>query len=276
MNTLGIELKKPLAHRIVEALADNALDRRVVDVRLGLKAVGVQLDNGTLGIAYRFLKDTCCDDISSLGTKPLTGRKASELLSWLCAENPLKRSVGLAVANTLTSGQIKELDNKRLLDGDVLSAFKLTGDERIAMIGYFVPIVEKIRNRCSLEIFELDTTPGPELRDSAEAPEGLRRCDIALITSTTIVNGTIDRLLDAAVDCREVVMLGPSTPLLPEVFSETPVTMLSGIVIDDDVVLRVVSEGGSMRQLLPYVQKVNLRSYRKASLNFFEMSKKSV
>ena len=55
------------------------------------------------------------------------------------------------------------------------------------------------------------------------------------------------------------VKLGPSTPLVPEVFVETPVTLLSGIVIDDDVVLRVVSEGGSMRQLLPYVKKVNLR-----------------
>ena len=253
-------MRKILAHRIEEALACFAGDRRVVDVRLGLKVVGVQLDDGTCGVAYRFMKDACCDDISRLGKEPLAGRKAAELLTWLCTENSLQRSVGLATANTLVAPFVqKGTKDGRIIDGDVLTAVKPMPGDRIAMIGYFEPMVEKIHDRCILEIYELDTSLAPGLRESSAAPEGLRRSDIALITSTTIVNGSVDRLLEAAVDCREVVMLGPSTPLIPEVFVGTPVTMLSGIVIDDDVVLRVVSEGGSMRQLLPYVQKVNLR-----------------
>ena len=51
----------------------------------------------------------------------------------------------------------------------------------------------------------------------------------------------------------------PSTPLLPEVFTDTPVTWLSGIRIESPGrVLRVVSEGGGTRNISPYVQKVNL------------------
>lgn len=253
-------MRKNLAHRIEETLAGFAGDRRVVDVRLGLKAVGVQLDDGRCGVAYRFLKDASCDSISRMGNETLAGRKATELLTWLCTENSLQRSVGLAVANTLTAPFVlKAAESGKIVDGDILSAIKLTPGDRVAMIGYFEPMVDKIREKCALDIYELDTSIAPGLRESSAAPEGLRRCDVGLITSTTIVNGTIDRLLEAAVNCREVVMLGPSTPLVPEVFVGTPVTMLSGIVIDDDVVLRVVSEGGSMRQLLPYVKKVNLR-----------------
>jgi hypothetical protein len=57
-----------------------------------------------------------------------------------------------------------------------------------------------------------------------------------------------------------VTLLGPSTPLLPEAFADTPVTWLSGIRIENPAqVLRVVSEGGGTRTFSPYVQKVNLR-----------------
>ncbi|NQT35416.1 DUF364 domain-containing protein [bacterium] len=253
-------MRKILAHWIEETLACFAVDRRVVDVRLGLKAVGVKLDDGTCGVAYRFTKDASCDDISRLGHESLAGRKASELLTWLRTENSLQRSVGLAVANALISPDLlKASANVKIVNGDVLSAIEIPTSERIAMIGYFEPMVDKIRKRCALEIYEFNTSMAPELRESSAAPEGLKRCDIALITSTTIVNGTIDRLLEAATDCREVVMLGPSTPLVPEAFAGTPVTLLSGVVVVDNEILRVVSEGGGMRRFKPYVRKVNIR-----------------
>jgi len=54
-------------------------------------------------------------------------------------------------------------------------------------------------------------------------------------------------------------MPGPSTPLVPEVFIGTPVTMLSGVRVIDDAILRAVSEGGGMRQFRPYVREINYR-----------------
>jgi hypothetical protein len=83
---------------------------------------------------------------------------------------------------------------------------------------------------------------------------------VALVTSTALITDSLDALLEAAAGRREVALLGPSTPLLPEVFAETPVTWLSGIRIESPAkVLRVVSEGGGTRAFSPYVQKVNLR-----------------
>ena len=82
---------------------------------------------------------------------------------------------------------------------------------------------------------------------------------MALITSTTIINDTVDELLEAARDCRELVLLGPSTPLIAEAFEGTAVTWLSGITVDDaDGLLRVVSEGGGTRFFRPFVTKWNI------------------
>jgi len=83
-----------------------------------------------------------------------------------------------------------------------------------------------------------------------------------LITATTLINGTIDELLAAAKDCREVVLLGPSTPLVPEVFATMPhlVTLLAGVVVTDaEELLRTVAQGGGTRDFKTSAVKVNVR-----------------
>jgi uncharacterized protein (DUF4213/DUF364 family) len=89
----------------------------------------------------------------------------------------------------------------------------------------------------------------------------LPRCQIALITATSIITHTVDSLLGAARGCRHVALLGASTPLLAAAFSTARVTTLSGVVVAaPEEVLRVVSEGGGMRQFGPHVRKVTLRA----------------
>ena len=88
----------------------------------------------------------------------------------------------------------------------------------------------------------------------------LPTCSVALITSTTLITEGLEALLEATTECRGVASPGHSTPLLPEVLADTPLTWLSGIRIENPAkVLRVVSEGGGTRNFSPFVQKVNLR-----------------
>ncbi len=243
-----------ITDRITETLSDIAVDRFVTDVRIGVKYVGVQLDDSSIGAAYAFPGNLRCDDVSFPGDKPLSGRNAGELLSWLNSDNLLHRSIGMATANAFT-----ESINKEIIAGDIRSVIEFRAGEQVAMVGYFEPLVQEIRNKCKLDIYELNTSLADGLTESSKAMEGLKSCDVALITSTSIINGTIDSLLEAATDCREVVILGPSTPLISEVFKGTPVTMLSGVVVIDSQILRVVSEGGGMKHFKPYVHKLNIR-----------------
>jgi uncharacterized protein (DUF4213/DUF364 family) len=82
-----------------------------------------------------------------------------------------------------------------------------------------------------------------------------------VLSATTLLNHTIDGLLDLCRSAREIALLGPSTPFLPEVFTRHGVTMLSGLqVVDAPHVLRIVSEGGGTRQFGRTVRKLNLRT----------------
>ena len=109
-------------------------------------------------------------------------------------------------------------------------------------------------------IVEAELEKEGDLLPEKEAYGLLPQCQVALITSTSIVNHTIDGLLDASRECREVVLLGASTPLLPEAFRNTPVTFLSGVIVNKaNEILRIVSEGGGMRYFKNNIKKVNIR-----------------
>jgi uncharacterized protein (DUF4213/DUF364 family) len=69
----------------------------------------------------------------------------------------------------------------------------------------------------------------------------------------------LDGLLDAAAGCREVALVGASTPLVPAVFGHGGVTSLSGMIVTDaSGILQIVSKGGGMGDFGRRVRKVNI------------------
>jgi len=241
----------------------------VSEVRMGLGYTAVMLASGEMGLAYTFRDeiDGCCSVFK--GPRPLAGRRAGDLLVLLGSANSIEAGVGLACANALIARQRANASpeppaSPGIQSGDVLEQILLRAEDQVAMVGHFEPLVEglKQRARC-LTVFERLEEPVGDLRPVKEAPGVLLSCQVALITSTSIINHTVDDLLRAASGCREVVLLGPSTPFLPEVFRGTPVTLLSGArVLQPAQVLQMVSEGGGMSEFKPYVRKENLRLAR--------------
>jgi len=248
--------KITIADRIAAAIDMQAAEQLVTDVRIGLGYTAVELASGRVGVAFTFresVRGCCC---AFQGMHPLLGRPASELVTLLESADPIEAAVGLACVNALAN----EVD-ERFCEGDILDHLELRTDDHVGMVGHFKPLVagltEKVR---SLTIFDQRTEPEGNIRPADEALDALSRCQVALTTATTIINHTIDDLLVSARSCREVAIIGASTPMLPDGFSAANVTLLSGVVVQKPKeVLRVVSEGGGMRQFKPYVRKVSLR-----------------
>jgi uncharacterized protein (DUF4213/DUF364 family) len=228
----------------------------VADVRIGLIYTAVYLDNGRAGLAYTFLREWEEGCRLLEGSLPLCGKPASELIPFLDSQDRIESAVGLATCNALFN-----FGQKRLRGGDVLEFVRFLPEDSVGMVGHFAPLVPALRERASsLKIFERIGKPEGDLLPEMEAYRCLRECQVAFITSTSIVNGSIDPLLKAVRSCREVVLLGATTPMIPEAFTETPVTVLSGVVVTEPLeILRVVSEGGGMRIFKNHIRKVNIR-----------------
>ncbi len=257
MHKSGTETRVGTANRLAACLAGPGRDAVVADVRIGLGYTAVALEDGRTGVAYTFRDQASGGCCAFHGLRPLAPRPAVDLLELLPSSDVLQAGVGLACANALANG-----GQVSWLEGDVLEYLDVRHDDEVAMIGNFGPLLETLRRRArSLTVFERTAEPKANLRPEQEAPDFLVHCQVALITATSLINQTLDGLLEAARNCREVAILGASTPLVPQVFEGTPVTMLSGVLVNEPrEVLRVVSEGGGMRQFSPFVRKVTWRT----------------
>ncbi len=248
-----------LSDLLLEHLESKAEGHTVIDVRVGLGYTAARLDDDAVGVAFTF-RDEFSGGCSVFGHgRPLAGRPAQELLAYLNSPSTLETAVGLATANALFNRRRPEF-----LSGDILDILDLKPTDKVGMVGFFSPILPKLQKSVAeVLIFEQQSREaigGCVPLPPGEASRRLPDCQVALLTATAIINNTIDDLLTAARGCREVVILGASTPLHPTLFSSTPVTLLSGVIVDAPTeLLRVVSEGGGMRKFKNLVTKVNVR-----------------
>ena len=243
-----------LADEIVDQALIMPANAAVKDIRIGLGYTAVLLADGRCGLAYTLHEDeyeSCCV-IPEAGK--LSERKVQELISWMKLPNAILCAIGLATLNAVLTPPAGAVES------DILDLLPVQSDDSVGMIGYFGPLVGPLKNRVqALHIFE--RRPDPEygmLPDSA-ARDYLPGCQVVIMTATTLLNNTIDDLLDLCKEAREIAILGPSTPFMPEIFRSRGVTMLSGLqVIDPGMALRIVSEGGGTRQFGRAVRKLTL------------------
>ena len=245
-----------IARRIFAELEAEASRHAVRHVVVGIVYTVVQLDNAATGLALSLRPPGCQGGGRTFdGMGPLTELRADVLLRGLLAKDPIERAVGLACANALANRA--GLDYR---DGDVRTGINVQADDRVAMIGHFRPLVKDLRQQAKdLFIFDLVDQKQGEVRPAAEAEQILPTCDVALITATSIINHSIDQVLDWASNCRDVVILGASTPMMAQVFAGTRVGSLSGVLVKNpDAVIQVVSEAGGMGRFKEFLHKVNL------------------
>ncbi|MGM0601479.1 MAG: Rossmann-like domain-containing protein [Candidatus Rifleibacteriota bacterium] len=230
-----------------KSIAEN---QTIKDLRLGLGYSCVELSDGKMGLAWTPDKrqSGSCTHLDKAGN--ILGLSAIEALEWLKGENLLERAVALAVFNALNSKIERNFE-----DAEAISQLNIKSSDHVVMVGYFAPVIPAIKKTgCLLEVVELDQEK-PDVITPLMGFNALENCDIAIITSTSIINNTVNSLLNALKNNRAAVMLGPSTPMCPEAFAGSRITQLSGsFVKDKDAVKTVVSQGGGTRLLKKHIK----------------------
>lgn len=239
-----------IAGRLHRRLLGESRRCTVEDVRIGGSYIAVVLTGGRVGLAAR-LKEFAGTQIEIPGTA-ICGKRADALLThFISGTGAVERALGLATANALIHPPAPAEEE------DTISLMELRAGERVAMVGLFRPIVSRIEaTGVILSVIERDT-PVKERRDILGA------CSVAIITATTLLNGTLEGILSELGRPRHVALIGPSTPLCEEIFRGSPVTHLGGsAIVDAAGLLRVVSEGGGTPAMRPYLRFVNTRVHR--------------
>lgn len=232
----------------------------VEEVRVGVFYTAVQLSTGHVGVAFtpRGLGDVVCCPRSAASAPPagrLAGQSAWALAQYATSPVPLRRAVGVAVLNALSSLAVDRfgVPGGTLVPGlDALQAAGVCPEDRVAMVGAFAPFVRALKGRVA-DLWVVDQHPaalkddeGSLWRPPDQAEHVLRAATVVLVTGSALVEDGVDLLLEASQGARRVVLAGPTTALWPVPFFRRGVHVLAGIrVLDGARLVRIVGEGGS-------------------------------
>jgi uncharacterized protein (DUF4213/DUF364 family) len=245
-----------LNERLYEAMAHRAGQTDVEMICMGLGYTAVTTSDGGVGLSYTYFRNKARCTMAG-EYDDLEGRPARDLLSLIKSDNPLDRSKALALINALNHSQLIHLpaDKKNDLLFDIL---KVGPGSRVAMVGYFKPLMGVLDSLgTTVEVID-------EFKGMGEKKIFYQRlsdwADAALITSTAILNNTMEEILGHLGTGVRAAILGPSTPLVAEAFYDWPaVKALAGTVaLNTDSVLKAVRHGLGTPHLHRYSRKATI------------------
>ncbi|MGI9862499.1 DUF364 domain-containing protein [Moorella naiadis] len=178
----------------------------------------------------------------------IKGMPVRELAVHIKSWNNFEAALGLAAINSVlnTPEQVESLCGRPLSSQPQVSAFTYFQEQvkgkKVTIIGHF-PDLEPLARNCRLTILERRPGPG-DLPDPA-CEYILPVQDYVFITATTLINKTFPRLVELSRQAR-VILVGPSTPMTPALFHYGIDTLAGTVVMEPELIRRVVQEGGCL------------------------------
>ena len=242
-----------LNQRLYAMFADKARHTTVEQICVGLGYTAVSTPDNGIGIAYSYFesKNSCMMHHNYVNPE---GKPAIGLVEKILSDTPIERSMALATINALNFDTARNLsvepDNQVLLE-----KLDVRAGTRVAMVGAFKPLIQLIeKSGGNLMIHDI----GKQIGDETEFYEKLSQwADVLILTSTALLNNTAEAILAHVGRQTKTVLLGPSTPLIREVFTPLPVNFLAGTVpVDKQGTFRAVRHGTGTPVIQKFGRKV--------------------
>ena len=252
-----------IMEKVLAAAKPQLAGKAVKDLVVGISLVGCELDSGEVGVSYVLREDLPAGCSAFPYTQEAIGSPAEEIAGWIVAgKSTLQRSIASAVLAAAACGQELPADD----DADKLFGMDLKQEDTVGMIGLIRPVAKAISPKVK-KIIAFDKgmslhSKDPLLQPMKKQPELLPACDVVLLSGTTTINGTIDSLLAHCSGAREIIMVGPSTPMYPAGWQGSGLTVLAGSCWQRDrkkEIFRLISQAAGIRQLTGFMQKKAVR-----------------
>jgi len=243
-----------LVRNLYNLFQAKAKETRVSHLCIGLRYTAVMTDDGGTGIAYTYVSGSHCGSKNPSAHRDYEGESAAELLAMIQDPEPLNRSMALALINALNHDAASRFPDDSS-DRIWMDSLKIGHETRVATVGFFKPLMKGFADR-GAQVEVLDDLQG--IGDRSRFYEKLKGwAEVLLLTSTSILNDSTEAMIDRLAPGVKVIMLGPSTPMVPEAFGHLPVQVLAGTVpVDKEAVLKSIRHGAGTPVIHRFSRKV--------------------
>jgi len=172
------------------------------------------------------------------------GGQAVEVLRIANSTHMIERVLGIATLNAISQ---YFLDTERLgsdLVEDIVELIKreLHKGSKVAVVGYMTPLVNELRSLgYDLMVFERDRSARRDALSDCLEPRLLPQADAVIITGATLLNDTLDEVLEYSRSARIRALVGSTAQAHPDILKGTGLTHVASVkVVDIDEAVKAI------------------------------------
>jgi uncharacterized protein len=223
----------------------------------GVYLTAVKLSSGFSGLASNDLNSTDnCTHSRNRGFGDFTpgNFKGQKITGLFAIPEPtcFLKTLQLAVMNALSAELLEESKYKVVQNLDPIELIDLSGQKQVCVVGAFLSYIKKVaESNSGLKVIELNENAVPEEYRQYFVPSNLSeevisQSDIVIITGSSLANNTLDRLLEIIPRKAKVILVGPTSGLIPDVLFSHGVDIIGATrIIDPGKMMELVAEGAA-------------------------------
>lgn len=247
LNELDLDLKNLLIRRIV----------------FGLRLTAVELSDGSVGTSSTIddggkIPEKKDRDFDEFSPSKFVGKSVADLFGTEKSSG-LIDTAKIAVLNAISSKSLKDSGYRIINDTDPIDLLEFPSGAKVTLVGAFRSYINLLAVKdVKLRVLELDENAlkGEDKKFYVPAEkyfEVIPDSDIVIITGLSLVNNTIDGLLNAVKPGTKLVITGPSAGILPQILFRKGVNIIGATeIIDSEILFTLVSEAAAGYHLFKY------------------------
>lgn len=205
------------------------------------------LADGSSGLFYTLLGNHGETFEQYFDTRALLEQKPIAVAALYAGDSEAERSLGLAVINAITAFVYRQRGYAPDTAGDSLGELDLKAGDHLGMVGYFKPLMQRIKaNRPRITVLEKKTDIDDLDLDVTlkHDPACLDECNKILCTASTLLNNSVESILAHTRAAEAMVIIGPTAGFFPDPLFHRAVSAIGGSrVVDTQAAMENLRQG---------------------------------
>lgn len=200
----------------------------------------VVLADGSAGFFFALLGDTLQRLQARLqrpgGGPDAAGHCAPALAAAIESGDAVERAVALGAICAATQHLFRRAGLRPGAAANSLGGGAFSADDHVGMVGLFPSLARRLRDQgVRLTVLELRADKlerGPRFQVTLD-PQQLRHCNTVLCTASTLINGTLDEVLQHCTGAERITLIGPSASCFPDPLFRRGIQVVGGAAVTD-------------------------------------------
>lgn len=179
----------------------------------------IRLNDDSIGLVYINLSDVIKEDFIKLDLSEFNGFNTYNLVKEYQNPDIIMKTLGFGAINAISQYIFKTSSYVLDYTSDALGLLNINKNDLVGMVGFFHPLlktIKKLKNTLTIIEKKENLVMKTEDWEVSLDPSKLEKCNKILITSTTLLNDTIDDILRHCRQAEKISIVGPTAGFLPD------------------------------------------------------------